>query len=84
MKSPSEKILLIDHLIHGFHFYFKEVIPTRPVAVNLIKGRLFDVIVFPEGLTYSNLSTPGLKTTQREWEENLMCVKNRLNSPVKN
>ncbi|HUT33282.1 MAG TPA: hypothetical protein VNE39_07380, partial [Planctomycetota bacterium] len=39
-RTPREKLLLIDRLIHGFHYYYKTQLPTRPVAVNLIEGRL--------------------------------------------
>ena len=71
VKTPREKVILIDRLIHGFHWYIKENIPTRPVAVNLIEGKLRDVIKFLDNLTYSDSSTPGVKAHYDEWDETI-------------
>jgi hypothetical protein len=65
-KTPRDKVLLIDRLIHGFHWYMK-VTPTRAVAVNLIEGKLGEVIEFLNDLTYGPRSTPGTQETQAEW-----------------
>ena len=67
-KRPQERVLLIDRLIHGFHWYHKFG-PTRPVAVNLIEGRLSEVIAFLDSLTYGAQSTPGTHKTHAEWLE---------------
>lgn len=76
LRTPSEKMVQIDRLIHGFHIYFKDNTPTRPVAVNLIKGRLTDVIKFLENLSLSNSSTPGLNASRQAWHENICYLKN--------
>jgi hypothetical protein len=68
-SGPQERMLLIDRLIHGFHWYHKFGC-TRPVAVNLIEGRLSEVIVFLDNLTYDEGSTPGTRETQAEWVKN--------------
>lgn len=68
-KRPQERMLLIDCLIHGFHWYHKFGC-TRPVAVNLIEGRLSEVIVFLDNLTYGEGSTPGTYETHAEWMNN--------------
>jgi len=70
-RTPQEKMLLIDRLIHGFHWYLKTGGPTRPVAVNLIEGRLSDVVAFLDRLTYGAKSTPGMRKTYAEWDRNI-------------
>jgi hypothetical protein len=70
-RTPQKKMLLIDRLIHGFHWYYKTGGPTRPVAVNLIEGRLSDVVAFLDRLTYGNKSTPGMCETYAEWDKNI-------------
>jgi hypothetical protein len=85
-KTPQEKMLLIDQLIHGFHWYYKLGGPTRPVAVNLIEGRLRDVVAFLDCLTYGAKSTTGMVETYTEWDENLQVhpdwYPNRRNASV--
>lgn len=70
-RTPREKVLLIDRLIHGFHWFSKTNGPTRPVAVNLIEGRLGEVVAFLEKLTYSDKSTPGTLENLDEWNRNI-------------
>ena len=71
--SLREKVLLIDRLIHGFHWFCKAEAqkPTRPVAVNLIEGRLGAVVAFLDRLTYGDQSTPGTRETLAEWDRNI-------------
>jgi hypothetical protein len=54
LRAAREKLLAIDRLVHEFHFSLRDQpdLPTRPVAVNLIEGRLTDVEVFLDELTY--------------------------------
>ena len=72
-RTPRRKILLIDGLIHGFHWYLagRSGGPTRPVAVNLIEGRLGEVVAFLDGLTYGEGSTEGTRETRAEWDRNI-------------
>jgi hypothetical protein len=70
-RTPREKMLLIDRLIHGFHRCLKTRGPTRPVAVNLIEGRMREVVAFLDGLSYGERSTPGTKESFAEWNRNL-------------
>ncbi len=70
-RTPQEKMLAIDRLIHGFHRYCKTGGPTRPVAVNLIEGRMKDVVAFLDRLAYSELSTPGTSEGRSRWLENI-------------
>ncbi len=52
-KTPQTKMLTIDRLIHEFHYSYRALpdLPTRPVGVNLIEGKLEDVIAFLNELT---------------------------------
>jgi hypothetical protein len=62
----QEKVLLIDALIHGYHWNQKYGY-TRPVAINLIEGKLADVITFLDSLTYGAENTPGVQAINTEW-----------------
>jgi len=74
-RTPRERMLRIDRLLHGFHWYLKAnaatSAPTRPVAVNLLEGRLGDVVAFLEGLTYGRKSTPGTTENLADWNSNI-------------
>ena len=70
-RTPRKKVLLIDRLIHAFHWYCKTNGPTRPVAVNLIEGRLGEVVAFLDRLSYSHKSTPGTSENLAEWNHNI-------------
>ncbi|MDF1515971.1 MAG: hypothetical protein P1S60_19340 [Anaerolineae bacterium] len=69
--TPQKKMMIIDRLLHGFHWYYKTSTPTRPVAINLIEGRLRDVVVFLDQLTYSDQSTPGIAENYIQWDEKI-------------
>jgi hypothetical protein len=70
-----DKMILIDRLIHGFHYYFKNHTPTRPVAVNLIEGKLNEVIEFLDRLSYGESSTPGVDEVKTEWDKNIQYAR---------
>ena len=72
-RTPQEKVMLIDRLIHGFHWYLKDKVnsPTRPVAVNLIEGRMGEVVAFLDSLSYSEKTAPGIRTNLAEWDKNI-------------
>ena len=59
-------MLLIDRLIHGFHYYL-QFGPTRAVGVNLIEGSYHEVVDFLDRLTYGESSTPGTLQARLEW-----------------
>ena len=40
-RTAREKVLLIDRLIHGFHWYHKTNSATRPVAINQRMAMIF-------------------------------------------
>jgi len=65
-KTPREQMFLIARLLHQFHYNLKFSF-TRPVAINLIQGRLRDVIEFMDQLSFGPKSTPGSATNRDEW-----------------
>lgn len=70
----QEKMVEIDRLIHGFHWHHQYG-ATRPVAVNLIEGRLSGVIEFLDHLSAGNHSTPGIRKRREEWIEESQTVR---------
>ena len=73
-RSFREKVLLIDALIHSFHWNQKYGF-TRPVAVNLIQGRLEEVITFLDRLSYGEGSTVGVQQTRLDWDQKSRYVR---------
>ena len=72
-RSPREKMLAIDRVIHEFHYSLKELpdLPTRPAGVNLIDGNMTSVIQFLNDLTAGNIRVEGLAENRRHWEREL-------------
>lgn len=70
-RTPQEKTILIDRLIHGFHWYYKTNAKTRPVAINLIKGRLSEVVAFLENLSCGDKSTAGVAENYAQWDKSI-------------
>jgi hypothetical protein len=73
-RGPREKLLLIDLLIHRFHREYSgkavsEDDPGRPGCVNLIGGRLGEVMRFLDELTYGPSTAPELGATRERWRE---------------
>ncbi len=72
-RSPAQKMIAVDRLIHAFHYSMKQFpdLPSRPAALNLINGKLEDVIRFLDGLSYGPGSTPAVTAVRDGWQENL-------------
>ena len=73
-RSPQEKTLAIDKLIHSFHVDAKSN-DTRPVACNVIKGNAHDVISLINELAYGDQSTVRLKEMRDEWQNRLRATR---------
>jgi hypothetical protein len=68
-RSPHERLLLIDRLIHAFHWEVHERIGmSRPVACDLIAGRFEDVVEFLDTLTYGERTTSEVQQERAAWE----------------
>jgi predicted RNA-binding Zn-ribbon protein involved in translation (DUF1610 family) len=67
--TPRERMLAIDRLIHEFHYSLRTdpAMPTRPAAVNLIEGRLTDIVPFLDALS-EGIVTAEMVSTRRAWE----------------
>jgi hypothetical protein len=72
-RSPSAKMLAIDRVVHAFHYSLRREPdrPTRAAAVNLISGRLTDVVQFLDTLSYGAGSNPELRRVYARWRQNL-------------
>lgn len=75
-KSPQEKVILIDSLIHACH---ESVIKGtiyygRPLVVNLIKGTMDQVIAFLENLPYGPDSLPEMSEQLVEWRKRCLSL----------
>ncbi len=72
-RTPKDKILAIDRLIHEFHHWLSNdvVLPTRSAAVNLIEGKLTDVVRFLDELTYGEGLPEEVETRRDEWRSTL-------------
>lgn len=70
-RTARVKMLAIDRLIHGFHFSLLQDPgrPTRPAGVNLIEGRLTDVVQFLDALSYGPHLPPEVEAQRTRWRE---------------
>ncbi len=65
-KSPQNKMILIDTLIHRYHWELEGGL-TGPGARDLIGGKPQDVIDFLNELSYGTKSNPDILATRQEW-----------------
>ncbi len=69
-RAPKDKMLAIDLVIHEFHYSIRELPeqPARAAGVNLIDGKLTDVIAFLDNL--GEMELPGTFRDQyKVWRE---------------
>jgi len=67
-KSLSDKLVLIDQLIHAFHQSLRYPLPHRSAASNLIEGNHEQVVAFLDQLTEGTASSPELQDTHTAWK----------------
>lgn len=77
-KTPQEKMILIDKVIHECHKRLKEGEFGRPVAVNFIYGTEAEIIKLLEDLAYGPGSTPGSSDVYEEWRKKMDDASERL------
>jgi hypothetical protein len=65
-RTPSDRLILIDTLIHRYHWQFVGK-PSRPGACCLIEGKLKDIIPFLDALTYGESIPDDVQATREEW-----------------
>jgi len=70
-RSPQEKMLAIDRLIHAYHWELVQS-PGRSAARELIYANNYnDLLTFLDTLSYGDRSTSGLEAAKREWDRKL-------------
>lgn len=73
VRTPREKMLLIDQLLHRWHWETRAQRPAfglgRPTGLNLIEGNKQQVLALLDSLTYGEGSTPGTKAAKTAWQQ---------------
>lgn len=84
--ASRERMLLIDRLIHEFHYAISRMPdgslrrnpqPHASSASNLIEGSHDQVVAFLDNLTYGDASTSNFQATQVEWRTKVEEMKRR-------
>jgi hypothetical protein len=70
-RTPREKLLAIDALIHACHVSLQHGVASRPAAVNVIEGTMGELLRFLNDLAYTDRSTPGLESTRQQWRDSM-------------
>jgi hypothetical protein len=73
-RTPQAKMLAIDRVIHAFHYSLRAQpdLPTRPAGVNLIVGKLTDVVRFLDELSGIE-NSPTIQQTDAAWRANFVA-----------
>jgi len=66
-RSYPQRMVLIDTLIHRFHWETAGVVDGRPGATSLIEGKMKDIMAFLDRLTYGDNIPPEIEQTRAEW-----------------
>ncbi len=66
-----EKLLLVDQLIHAFHFSMRQGRTFRPVVQQLIDGSAEKVLAFLDRLSAVDYTTGELNASGAEWQRRL-------------
>ena len=74
-RTPRAKMLAIDRVIHAFHYSLRATpdLPTRPAGVNLIVGKLTDVVQFLDELSGIE-NSPDIQPTDAAWRSNFTAT----------
>ena len=67
--SYGERMVLIDTLIHRFHWESADVTDGRPGATSLIQGKMKDIMAFLDRLSYGDNIPPDVAQTREEWRK---------------
>jgi hypothetical protein len=68
VAAAREKMLLVDWLLHRFHWEGREGLPGRPGAVGLIGGSAHEVNAFLEALNLGDDSHPEIRASHASWQ----------------
>jgi hypothetical protein len=67
-ETAQEKMLLVDWLLHRFHWEGREGLPGRPGAVGLIGGSAHEVNTFLDALNLGDDSHPEIRASHASWQ----------------
>ena len=79
-RSYPEKMVLIDTLIHRFHWQM-EGHAAQPGAATIIGGSMSEIADFLDRLSYGEKSTSGLVERRAEWRE---IARDKFYGPTQN
>jgi ribosomal protein L37AE/L43A len=68
-RSPREKLLLIDRLIHEWHIHYRAV--GWPLGTTVVRATARQMVELLEGLAYGAGTTDGLDQTKKVWRGRL-------------
>jgi hypothetical protein len=68
-RSSSEKLLLIDRLIHEWHLHYRAV--GWPLGTTVVRATTRQMVELLEGLAYGEGTTEGLERTHKVWRDRL-------------
>jgi hypothetical protein len=74
-RTPKDKMLAIDLLIHEFHYALIHGGPDRPVGVNLIQGKIVDVVEFLDELTYGDNMPEEIQINRAAWRRKMQSTR---------
>ena len=69
-KSPRQKMLIIDRVIHALHESLNQIW-TIPASVDLIEGKLEDVIELLDSLAYGNTTDAAMHSRKEQWRRKI-------------
>jgi hypothetical protein len=70
-RTPRDKLLAIDTLVHACHVSLQHGVASRPAAVNVIEGTMRELLRFLNELAYTDRSTPGLEANRQQWRDSM-------------
>jgi hypothetical protein len=71
-RTPRDKLLIIDALIHACHVSLQHGVASRPAAVNVIEGTMGELLRFLNDLAYTDRSTAGLEASRQQWRDSML------------
>lgn len=85
-KTAERKMIAVDQVIHAFHAYLMQHRrtgeqrrnPTRAVAVNLIEGKLHEVVTMLEELAGHAPRLPELSAGLTEWRSHMRASREHV------
>lgn len=73
-KGYTQKLQVVDRLVHAFHVDLKRASVGRPAAINLIEGSMTTTLKLLDQLASSEASTRGVSQARAEWDETIAKV----------